>query len=297
MKEYNSYIIGAEDSGMLLKEFLIARLGISHNTLVKLKKHRAIRVNGDTGYVNKTVKEGDTVEVNLVEEGSDNILPEAMELRIAYEDEYLIIIDKEPNMPVHPSRNHYMGTVANGLMYYFLEGDKKITIRPINRLDKDTSGLVLFAKNAHIQHLMSQKLPGSEFVKEYLGICEGSLEPPAGTINLPISRERAESIKRVVREAGERAVTHYQVKEKLQAGCLVSIRLETGRTHQIRVHLSHLGHPLMGDELYGGGLSKINRHALHACRIAFNHPVTNRAIEISSPLPEDLLKLYGDLKI
>lgn len=296
MKSYNIYEIDKEYDGIKLGDYLRDKLVMSRRGLIKVKKSGSLKVNGCKVHTDMILKAGDKVEFELPELNSENILPEYMELDIVFEDDYLIVVNKEAGIPTHPSRNHYMGTLANGLMYYWMEEGRNITIRPVNRLDRNTSGLVIFAKSSHIQHLMSQDSYKDKITKEYLAIAQGRLEADSGTIDAPIAREKLQSVKRVVREDGDRAVTHYRVLNRYEDCSLLSIILETGRTHQIRVHMAHLGHPLLGDDLYGGSQDKIKRHALHAYNIKMLHPIENNMLNFTAELPsdmEDIIKEYS----
>ncbi len=291
MKSYNLYEIEKEYDGLKLGDYLRDKLLMSRNGLIKVKKSGSLKVNGCKVHTDTILKAGDEVEFELPDQNSENILPEYMQLDILFEDDYMIVVNKEAGIPTHPSRNHYMGTLANGLMYHWMEAGRNITIRPVYRLDKNTSGLVLFAKSSHIQHLMSQDSYKDKITKQYMAIAQGRFEADSGTVDAPIARERLQSIKRVVREDGDRAVTHYQVLERYEDCSLLSIVLDTGRTHQIRVHMAHLGHPLLGDELYGGSQEKIKRHALHAYSIKMLHPINNSLLDIKAELPEDMLNI------
>lgn len=295
MKDYNQYIIDAPYSGKSIKEYLQNELGISHRTLVKLKKDSSMLLNGESVYVTKKLKAGDIFEIILKDEESENVLPEAADLDIVYEDDYIIAVNKKAGMPIHPTKGHFTGTVANALAYYWLKKGRSIKIRPINRLDKDTSGLVFFAKNSHVQHLMSKEK--SSFEKEYIAVVEGILKYDKGIIDLPIRKEGFNTIKRIVCEDGQRAITSYKVIKKSNAGSLLSIKLITGRTHQIRVHMSHLGHPLYGDDLYGGSREIIQRQALHAEKVCFIHPATGTDIELYAKIPEDIKMLCERLDL
>lgn len=291
MKSYNTYIIDKGNDGIKLGVYLRSRLMMSRNGLVKVKKSGSLKVNGCKSHTDIIIKAGDKVEFELPDRNSENILPECMTLDIVFEDDYFIVINKEAGIPTHPSGNYYMGTLANGLMYHWMEKGRDITIRPVNRLDKNTSGLVIFAKSSHIQHLMSKEDYKSKITKEYLAVVQGVVEADSGTIDAPIAREKLHSIRRVVREDGAEAVTHYSVIERYEACSLLEIVLETGRTHQIRVHMAHLGYPLLGDELYGGSQEKIERHALHAYRIKMLHPIENRMLDFLAELPPDMQEL------
>jgi len=291
LKSYNTYIIDKENDGITLGVYLRSRLMMSRNGLIKVKKSGSLKVNGCKAHTDIIIKAGDKVEFELPDRNSDNILPEFMPLDIIFEDDYLIVINKEAGIPTHPSRNHYMGTLANGLMYHWMEEGRNITIRPVNRLDKNTSGLVIFAKSSHIQHLMSAEGYRSNITKEYLAVVQGVVEADSGTIDAPIAREKLHSIRRVVREDGAEAVTHYSVVERHEDCSLLKIVPETGRTHQIRVHMAQMGHHLLGDELYGGRLEKIKRHALHAHRIKMLHPIENRMLDFTAQVPSDMEEL------
>ncbi len=294
MQDNGSYLIDKEMAGKKLRDFLRDNLRLSHRNLVAYKKAESITVNGEKAFVDMTLREGDVVRLRELEEDSEGILPEEMPLDIVFEDSHLIVINKRPGVPVHPTRKHFMGTLANGLMYYLMDRGKSARIRPVNRLDKDTSGLVIFAKSAHVQHLMSLEEARVHMEKVYLAVVEGQVEKMQGTIDAPIAREQPQRMKRVVRDGGDRAVTHYHVLERSAAYTVLEILIETGRTHQIRVHLAHIGHPLMGDFLYGQESEKINRHALHAYRLSFIHPFTGAHISLMAPIPEDIKGFIKD---
>ncbi|MDF2841218.1 MAG: pseudouridine synthase, RluA family, partial [Clostridia bacterium] len=278
-------------NGRILKDFLKSKLQFSRRSIIALKKCGGVTVNGVNCHMNTVLKEKDIVEVSFQDTESENILPEQMQLDIIFEDEHIIVLNKGPDMPVHPTRRHIMGTLANGLAYYWLNMDKAIKIRPINRLDKDTSGLVMFAKSAHIQHLLSHYVGKEEFKKEYLALVHGRMQEAEGTIDLPIAREKEQSMIRVVREDGDRAVTHFKTTAVFCEYSIVNIILETGRTHQIRVHMSYIGHPLVGDIMYGGSTEGINRQALHAEKITMLHPITKQWHRFIAPVPQDIQNL------
>jgi 23S rRNA pseudouridine1911/1915/1917 synthase len=291
VKEVSKYIITEPHGGSLLKDFLRGSLQFSRRSIINLKKRGGVTLNGSSCHMNRVLEEGDIVEVCFQDTQSENIQPEPTELDVIYEDDSLIVLNKPPNMPVHPSRNHLTGTLANGLAHYWLQKGEQRKIRPINRLDKDTSGLVIFAKNAHTQHLLSFCVGTEAFKKEYLAVVEGVLCPREATIELPIARESKYSMTRVVREDGDRAVTHYSTIKTFQDYSVAGIILETGRTHQIRVHMAHVGHPLLGDALYGGRTELIQRQALHAVKMTLLHPVTKKWHCFTAPVPEDINKL------
>ena len=295
MKDYNKYIVDNNFSGWTLGDYLRKELEISHRNLIKLRERGSILLNGERAYMNKLISIGDIIEIILSDEESENVVPESMDLDILYEDDYIIAVNKIPGMPVHPTKRHVTGTVANGLAYYWLNKGKGIKIRPIIRLDKDTSGIVIFAKNSHIQHLMIEKSAISK--KEYIAIVEGCVLDNEGVIDEPIGRERPNSIKRIVTPEGQKAVTMYKVICKNDKASLLNVELLTGRTHQIRVHLSCIDHPILGDDLYGGKRELIGRQALHAKTLGFTHPATGEYMTISADIPEDIKALPISLSL
>ena len=196
---------------------------------------------------------------------------------------------------MHPSILHYEDSLSSGVKYYFDTINLHKKIRPVNRLDNNTSGIVIFAKNEYIHDLLSRQMQNKEFKKEYVAVCEGHLENNSGTIDAPISRKENSIIERCVKSDGDTAITHYKVlnefvKNDVKMSELL-IDLETGRTHQIRVHLSYIGHPIVGDSLYGKESSLISRQALHAYKVYFKHPITNKNMEITAEIPKDILAL------
>lgn len=191
-------------------------------------------------------------------------------------------------LPVHPSLHYYENSLSNGVKYYFNQIGLKKKIRPVNRLDKATTGIVIFAKNEYVQENLVRQMGTGEFEKEYVAILEGILDKKRGTIVAPISRKENSIIERVISPDGETAVTHYSVLKEYPSFSLVSFKLETGRTHQIRVHSKYIGHPILGDTLYGSASLLISRQALHACKVTFFHPITHKKMICTSPLPEDM---------
>lgn len=272
-----------------LKELLKSHFQISDRLLAKLKNAQKIFINGEKVSVRASLKTGDLVEVNLdFLENNSNIVPTKMELDILFEDETMLIINKPAGVPVHPSMDHFEDSLSNGIRFYFDEIGLKRKIRPVNRLDKDTTGIVIFAKNEYVQECLVKQMKKNTFVKEYIAVCSGSFDCKAGTIDAPIARKEDSIIERCVSEAGDKAVTHYEVLKNVNNYSVVKCILETGRTHQIRVHLAHIGHPLLGDTLYGTYSPLIHRQALHAYKVKFIHPISLKSIELTAKIPNDI---------
>ncbi len=282
-----------------VKEILTSYFEISNRLLVKLKKNQRIFLNNNLVYVTHEVSENDILKVDIdFDEESDNIIPTKMNLEIIYEDDYMLIINKPSNLAIHPSILHYENSLSNGIAYYFKEKDIKRKIRPVNRLDKDTSGIVIFAKNEYIQECLIRQMKNNTFKKKYLAILEGHLENDIGTINAPIDRKENSIIERTISENGFPSITHYKVLKRFCINdkklSLVEFTLETGRTHQIRVHSKHINHPLLGDSLYGNTSTLISRQALHAYKISFIHPITKENLNLEISLPEDINKIIKE---
>lgn len=275
-----------------VKEVLKAEFSMSDRLLLKLKKLDKIYLNGNVTSVNHPVLENDLIECYLdYEEDNSNIIPTEMPLNIIYEDEAYIVVNKPAGIPVHPSMDHYTDSLSNGIAFYFNQIGLKKKIRPVNRLDKDTSGIVIFAKNEYIQECLVRQMKSKEFIKRYIAVVNGNLDNLEGTINAPIARKEGSIIERCVSETGDIAITHYKVLKRKTDFDIVECILETGRTHQIRVHFAYLGHSLLSDTLYGTSSSLINRQALHAYEVEFTHPLSKKKVKYITTVPEDLNKL------
>lgn len=287
--------IPPSDDGKTVKYILENRLNISNRLIKRLKYSNKILLNGKPVHVNALVSQGDIIEAFIeFDEENEDIIPEKIDLDIIYEDESIIAVNKPSDTVIHPTAKHFTGTVANGLMNYLLEKGVKTLIRPVSRLDRNTSGIVVFALNPFIQESMVRQMKSSQYIKEYLGIVHGIINEPKGTINLPIARVPDSIMLRHVTGDGAPSVTHFEVLERFESATFIKFRLETGRTHQIRVHCQHIGHPLVGDELYSLPEYKdnltglINRQCLHSSRTSFTHPVTMENISLFAPLPSDM---------
>ena len=288
------YLVNKSNTYSTVKEVLKAHFHISDRLLLKLKCNNSIFLNGQIANVNARINENDLISIkfNYCEDNS-NIIAVKMNLDILYEDECFIVLNKPAGIPVHPSMDHFEDSLSNGLKFYFDSINLQKKIRPVNRLDKNTSGIVIFAKNEYVQEALIQQMKTSNFYKEYIAICDGLFNNKNNTINAPIARKENSIIERCVNPNGEKAITKYSVlnyNEKHNFS-IVKCVLETGRTHQIRVHMNYIGHSILGDTLYGKPSPLISRQALHSFKVKFIHPITKTNLSIVSPLPDDMLKL------
>lgn len=280
------YTIKQDDNYFNIKEVIKVYFKISDRLLLRLKNSKNILLNNTPTYISKKVSPGDeiTVIIDFIEDNS-NIVPTKIDLTIIYEDDYYLIINKPAHLPVHPSMLHYANSLSNGVKFYFDSIGLKKKIRPVNRLDKDTSGIVIFAKNEYIQECLVSQMKTKDFQKEYIAVCNGIFKEKSGTINLPIARKPGSIIERCVRTDGDSSITHYEVIQQLDNYAIVKCMLETGRTHQIRVHMSAINHPILGDTLYGKPNSNIDRQLLHAYKVSFIHPIFHKKVEYTAEIP------------
>lgn len=281
---------------LTVKQVLKEHFKISDRLLLKLKKNQKIYLNNKKTFVNQIVNINDTILIDLdYEEETENIIPSKMDLKIIYEDDAFLIINKPSNMPVHPSILHFKDSLSNGVKFYFNSINLFKKIRPVNRLDKDTSGIVIFAKNEYIQEALIRQMKSNVFKKEYLSILEGHLEHSSGVINAPISRKDGSIIEREINSNGEYAITHFELIKNFENNdnnlSLVKFILETGRTHQIRLHSKYIGHPILGDSLYNKHSILIPRQALHAYKVTFFHPISKERFCLETELPDDMKNL------
>lgn len=286
--------INNNDNYKKILDVLKLEFNMSDRLILKLKRANGVYLNGNLSFVWAPISIGDKICVLIdFEEDSSNIVPSFINLEILYEDDALLIVNKPPFMPVHPSALHYSDSLSNGVKHYFNSIGLNKKIRPINRLDKDTSGIVLFAKNEYIQECLVKQMKSKTFVKEYIAVLDGILSDNKGTILVPIARKENSIIEREVSENGDTAITHFELLKTSNNMSLVKFILETGRTHQIRVHSKYIGHPIIGDTLYGKSSSFINRQALHAHKVSFIHPITKKQISITTDLPKDISNILA----
>jgi len=276
-----------QENDKTVKEILSENLNFSRRLSKKLELSGKITLNNKEIKLNKSVFIGDVLTVEFKDE-EDEYNAVNIPIDILYEDTELLVVDKPPYIVVHPTKSHQDNTIANGVAYYFKEKGIQKKVRLVNRLDMNTSGIVIIAKNPYVHNELSNQMKSNTVEKYYYAIVEGLLERDEGTINEPIARLNPEDIIRVVDISGKECITHYEVVRRLVNKTLVKLKLDTGRTHQIRVHMKYIGHPILGDTLYGNESDLIGRQALHCCEMKFIHPITGEKMIIKSPMPEDM---------
>ena len=285
------YRVEPENAGRKLRDILRQVMGVSYGAMKSAKWDGRITVNGVPTPVGAIMREGDVVAIRWKDAPVYAVKPYPLPLTIPYEDEHLFVIDKPAPLASQSSVNHPDDALENALFSH-LGCPADYVYRPVNRLDKGTSGLMLVAKTPHAQHRLQRLLHTEEFRRTYLAVVEGHLPLPRGTVDAPIGKEDAASIRRLVTADGKPSVTHYEVLRESAARSLVRLVLQTGRTHQIRVHMAHLGCPVCGDFLYGTELPELpGRFALHSHEVQLLHPLTGEKLHIVSPLPDSLTSL------
>ena len=286
------HVITAIESGRRVRDILRQVMGVSYSAMKSAKWDERITLDGIPVTVDSFVHEGQHLAIRFKDHTPMYALkPYPLPLVIPYEDEHLFIIDKPAPLASQSSANHPDDSLENAL-YAHLGCPDDFIYRPVNRLDKGTSGLMIVAKDAHAQHRLQKMLHSDDFARQYLAVVEGHLPTKQGVIDAPIGKEDAASIRRLIRSDGKPSMTHYVVLEESATRSLVKLRLETGRTHQIRVHMAHLGCPVCGDFLYGTELPELpGRFALHSHELMLTHPLTMEGLHIVSPLPEQLRAL------
>lgn len=322
MKSYRTYSINSENQGLTVELYLKDILQYSGRKIQRLTRLHGIQLNKKKVFLQKKVKAGDVLHVLVLEDQSYGVLPEEGSVEILYEDTQVIVLNKPSNMLVHPTGQTSKGTLANYLAYAFQQRGEVFTIRPLHRLDRDTSGCVIFAKDAQTQSILEQQLHTGTFKRIYYAIVEGALEPQEGMIDAAIGAHPSKPNRRAVTEQGEKAITYYrtlkswQIKKYQTKGLkneelppeelpnqrsvkeysLLELSLETGRTHQIRVHLAHILRPIIGDKMYGRGSCLIGRQALHAESVSFVHTKGGQEITVRAPMPADFIGILAGIE-
>lgn len=290
--------VDRNNEGTKLRQYLKTVCKLSSRLIKGAALDKRIMVNNEVVRLNYIIRTNDKISIELPKNEEQNIEPEKMDIDVVYEDMDIIVVNKRPGMVVHPTKSYQSGTLANGLLYYFRENGEQCIVRLVNRLDMNTSGLIIIAKNQFSHMALSRDMHSDDFEKSYLAIVHGNLPKKSGVIDLPIYRTGDGSIKRVIDERGQRSITCYEVVDSFNGVDLVKLTLKTGRTHQIRVHMSYIGYPLYGDDLYCEEDDKkyINRQALHAYKLKFPHPRTGKELSLEIGLPEDMKDLIQKIK-
>lgn len=318
-----TYVVSAEEEGYKLKTIMQKKMNISRKLLTRLKQtEEGIMLNGERVYISVHVRSGDRVEIRMEQETSDDILPQPIPFDILYEDDDLLIVNKEAGIIVHPTSGHYTNTLANGVVYYWQEQGKSFRFRPVHRLDQETTGVLVIAKNPYVHQHISQQMMDGHVDKKYIALVHNVPSPSEGMIDGPIDRDPLEPHRRIVTPTGYSSLTRYWVIERYHHSSMVQLKLETGRTHQIRVHMTSIGCPLIGDSYYQHliynemnidlGTTEIEnpiipendvvrldqmmgRQALHASELSFVHPILQERMTFTAPLPLDMETLRNQL--
>lgn len=300
-----SHIVAEADDGASVSFILRERMGVSEAILRNVRRSDGgVLLDGTPCRTDAVARARQAVTLTMLDSGRvTSVAPEIGPVSIVFEDEHLLVANKPAGLVVHPSRGHFTGTLSNFVAYYLREQGESSTAHPVNRLDRDTSGLIVFAQHAHAQNLLTAQMHTGAFERTYLAVCEGVFAQEAGAVRAPIARLRDEYGSFGVSDAGKPAVTHYRVLDCVphlasvgQQLSLVQLRLETGRTHQIRVHMAHLGHPLLGDDAYGSPSPLIAWCALHSWKLALSHPISGERITLHAPIPPDLAAVTGQIE-
>nr|WP_026022206.1 RluA family pseudouridine synthase [Clostridium senegalense] len=292
------YKVESKGEGMKVRDYMKDVLELSGRFIKKVGLSDRIKINGNVVRLNHKLTEGDILIIQVEKKNeSQNIIPEKMDIDVVYEDMDLIIVNKPVNMVVHPTKSYPTGTLSNGVLNYFRENGENCIVRLVSRLDMDTSGLIMIAKNQFAHMNLAKSMENNLITKKYLAICHNGILEDSGTINANIGIMKEDSIKRSVMDSGQRSITHFKVLERFKKGSLIELKLETGRTHQIRVHLSYLNCSIYGDSLYGKEEKEyIKRQALHAYKLILPHPRTGKIIEVEKEMPQDMKRLVHILK-
>ncbi len=300
MDNYLEYLVSSKDTLDRIDKFLpVIEAELSRSTIQKLITEEKILVNGKTIKPSYKVKYNDLIEITDIDFLDWDILPQKMDLDIVYEDSDVLVVNKPSGLVVHPAPGHYKDTLVNGLLYHINQlSDVNGSERPgiVHRIDKDTSGLLMVAKTNQAHAILAEELKQKETLREYIALVEGVIRNKRGKINAPVGRDPKNRLKMAVIGTGKPAVTHFEVIETFEDCTLIKCVLETGRTHQIRVHMAYIGHPLLGDFVYGSATSNEFGQYLHAKTLGFTHPKTKEFMEFDSPLPSIFIEKLDQLR-
>lgn len=281
-------VLSQDDRSMAAEKWLLEELGMPEKLLNELKANKGIQLAGDR------------LRLALFPSAPYGVVPRYVELDVLYEDDFCLVVNKPVGMPIHPDGSERQdGTVTldHAVAGYYQVSGLEIAVKHIHRLDVDTSGPVLYAKNRYAELKLNAMMQLKQIERKYVAIVHGVVAQNKEKIDLPIGKDRHHKQRRRVSPTGQHAVTHMETSERLSEATVVRLRLETGRTHQIRVHLSHLEHPLFGDTLYGGMREGIRRQALHGEELSFKHPFTGELLTVTAPWPQDMIDLYDSLNV
>ncbi len=295
MKTYERYTVSTEHEGLTVETYLKQIVQCPGRRLQKLTRAKGILLKGRVVFLQKKLKAGDILQVLVLMDQTYGVRPEEGEISVLFEDAQIIVLDKVAGQLVHPAGHTDGGTLANYLAHYFQTKGLLSTIRPMHRLDRDTSGCVAFAKDARTQTELEQQLQSGTFKRTYLALVQGVLEQE-GVIDAPLGQCPGKPNRRMIRPEGDQAITFYRTIRTLSDASLLELSLATGRTHQIRVHLVHIGHPIIGDSMYGRRSTIIGRQALHASSLCFRHPSNDQIITVNAPFPADMERAIHEVK-
>lgn len=302
-KDWMEYMVKEEDTGMNVEQIVRQKLSVSGRMMQRLTRSKGILLNRKPPFLQRQVKAGDVVAVRVADRQEQLQAPpqlaaqplttdsKVVPVDILYEDDHLLVANKPAGLMVHPVKQEHHETLLHSLADLFAKRGESVSIHPVHRLDKDTSGAILLAKSSYGHQLADRVLREGGLHREYLAVVSGRLAEGTGTIEAPIGKDPRHPTKRRVTDGGDHAVTHYEVKQTSEGMSLVRVWLETGRTHQIRVHFAHIGHPLAGDILYGGARGLMRRQALHAASLRFMHPLLEKELVVEAPVPVDMRRL------
>ncbi len=297
VERWLEHVVEAHEEGRTVREVLLRSLRLSRQMIRRLAQSGGIRLNGASPFLSTGVREGDRLAVRLSAATPSRLRPVTMPLSIMLEDPDLLVVDKPPGLLVHPTRRSHVHTLAHGVLAHLGSGGIQAHSHPVHRLDRDTSGLVLFAKHSVAHQRLDRQLRAGSLRRSYLAVAQGTFAAESGAVDAPISRSPEDPYLRTAAGGnGAEARTAFRVVARLAGATVLEVELETGRTHQIRVHLAHLGHPLWGDEAYGGATHPLcARTALHSWRLSFLHPFSGEPVRCEAPLPADMEELTRSL--